>query len=80
LNAHPKDVFVLSPELAFVVKKIEASRSECLKSLWLYIVENDLQISSNRSLFQPDQTLEKIFGSAPVPVFAMSKHLSQHLY
>jgi len=72
---------VLSPELAFVVKKIEATRAECVQALWLYVVENNLQIEDNRNFFKPDERLEKIFGKTErVPVFAMSKYLSRHLY
>jgi len=76
----PKTIYVLSPELAFIVQKIEATRSECLKALWHYIIENELHCSTNRSFFEPDERLQKIFGTKKVPIFGMSKFLTKHLY
>lgn len=72
---------VLSPELVFIVKKFDASKSECVRAIWSYIIKNNLQLESDRSFFVPDERLSKIFGSKrKIPVFAISKYISKYMY
>ena len=47
----PTKPYKLSPELAEIVGKQEASRAECTKQLWSYIKKHDLQDSENRQFF-----------------------------
>ena len=53
----------LSPELAEVVGKKEASRAECIKQLWAYLKKNNLQDPENKQYFTPDKKLAKVFPS-----------------
>ena len=50
----------LSPELADVVGKKEASRAECIKQLWAYIKKNNLQDPENKQFFKPDKKMAKV--------------------
>ncbi len=50
----------LSPELADVVGKKEASRAECIKQLWAYIKKHNLQDPENKQYFTPDTKMAKV--------------------
>jgi len=82
LNQTPRlsDKCTLSNELAYIVGKTEATQSECIKAIWTYIQENGLIVPENKSYFQPDDHLQKIFGNQKVKCFAMSKYLLKHLF
>merc|ERR1711893_75965 len=69
----------LSPELADVVGKKEASRAECIKALWAYIKKNNLQDPENKQYFTPDKKMAKVFGEDKIRAFGMAKYLSSHL-
>jgi upstream activation factor subunit UAF30 len=69
----------LSPELADVVGKKEASRAECIKALWAYIKKNNLQDPENKQFFTPDKKMAKVFGEDKIRAFGMAKYLSSHL-
>jgi len=47
--------YKLSPELADIVGKKEASRAECIKQLWAYLKKNELQDPENKQYFTPDK-------------------------
>ena len=69
----------LSDDLADIVGKKEASRAECVKQLWAYIKEKDLQDPKNKQYFKPDKKLAKIFGTDSIRGFGMVKFLKTHL-
>ena len=69
----------LSPELADVVGKKEASRAECIKQLWAYIKKHNLQDPENKQYFTPDKKMAKVFGTEKLRAFSMAKYLSAHL-
>ena len=50
----------LSPELADLVGKKEASRAECIKELWAYLKKNNLQDPENKQYFFPDKKMAKV--------------------
>ena len=50
----------LSDDLAQVVKRKEASRTECLRRLWTYIKNNNLRDSENKLYFFPDKKMAKV--------------------
>ena len=54
----------LSPELADVVGKKEASRAECIKQLWAYIKKHNLQDPENKQYFTPDKKMAKVSDSS----------------
>ena len=70
----------LSPELSAIVGQDEASRSECIKQLWAYLKEHNLQDPENKQYFFPDKKMAKVFGTDRMRGFGMSKFLSQHLF
>merc|ERR1712038_1054166 len=69
----------LSPELADIVGKKEASRAECIKQLWAYIKKHNLQDPENKQYFTPDKKMSKVFGDDRIRAFGMAKFLSSHL-
>merc|ERR1712106_319874 len=72
----------VSPELATLVgakKDEKLSRPQVVKRLWAYIKEKKLQDSENKQFFNPDKTMEPIFGKEKVRAFGMAKHLKGHL-
>ncbi len=50
----------LSPELADIVGKKEASRAECIKELWAYLKKHNLQDPENKQYFIPDKKMAKV--------------------
>ena len=68
----------LSAALADIVGKGEASRGQCVKFLWAYIKDNNLQCPENRQFFTPDKKLAKIFGTETIRAFGMLKYLKDH--
>lgn len=73
------EVYILSPELAYVVGQQEATIPQCTKQIWNYILQNNLK-GQTKSTFVPDQYLAKIFGTSETKVFAISKYIMSHLY
>ena len=69
----------LSDDLADIVGKKEASRAECVKELWAYIKEKNLQDPKNKGYFTPDKKMAKVFGTDRVRGFGMQKFLSAHV-
>merc|ERR1711934_655671 len=69
----------LSPELADIVGKKEASRAELMKLLWAYIKKNNLQDPDNKQYFLPDKKMAKVFGADKLRGFGMAKHIGAHL-
>merc|ERR1712037_220184 len=69
----------LSPELADIVGKKEASRAELMKLLWAHIKKNNLQDPDNKQYFIPDKKMAKVFGSDEMRGFGMAKHIGPHL-
>ena len=69
----------LSDDLADIVGKKEASRAECVKELWAYIKNKNLQDPENKQYFKPDKKLAKVFGTDRIRGFGMVKFLKTHL-
>ena len=69
----------LSPELADIVGKKEASRAECIKQLWAYIKKHNLQDPENKQYFFPDAKMAKVFGKDRIRAFGMAKFIGAHL-
>ena len=67
----------LSPELADIVGKKEASRGELMKLLWAYLKEKNLQDPENKQYFTPDKKMAKVFGEDKIKAFTMAKYLGR---
>ena len=55
------------------------SRPQCVKRLWAYLKEHNLQDPENKQYFTPDATMEPVFGTERIKAFSMSKFLKEHL-
>ena len=48
---------------------------QCVKRLWAYLKEKELQDPENKQWFTPDDTMAPIFGEEKIKCFSMSKYL-----
>merc|ERR1712002_950806 len=69
----------LSAELSAIVGEEEASRAQCVKLLWAYLKEKNLQDPENKQFFTPDKKMSKVFGNERMRCFSMTKFLTPHL-
>ena len=69
----------ISPELADVIGLVRATRTECVKLLWAYIKEKNLQDPENKQYFIPDSKMAKVFGANKMKGFSMARHIGRHL-
>ena len=69
----------LSPDLAAIVGKTEASKIELIKLLWAYLKKNKLECKDNKQFFLPDKKMAKVFGTDRIQGFSMAKHIQAHL-
>merc|ERR1712113_1115134 len=69
----------LSAELSAIVGEEEASRAQCVKLLWAYLKEKNLQDPENKQFFTPDKKMSKVFGNERMRCFSMAKFLTPHL-
>ena len=69
-----------SAELAAVVGAEPLSRPEAVSRIWVYIKEHKLQNPGDRREILADDKLRAVFGGQNrVTMFALNKHLGQHL-
>jgi len=73
-----KNNCVVSDELASIIGSNEATCDFCVKKIWEYIIEHNLQCE-DRSYFIPDSKLQKVFGKEKQKVFAMKRTIYRHL-
>ncbi|KAG0303713.1 hypothetical protein BGZ98_006356 [Dissophora globulifera] len=59
--------------------RVEMSRPEVVKQIWVHIKENGLQAENDKRLINCDLKLKTLFGQDQVNCFAMNKYLSGHL-
>jgi len=69
----------VSDDLASVIGTKEASRAQCIKLLWKYLKDHNLQDPENKQYFFPDKKMGKIFGTERIRAFGMAKFLGAHL-
>merc|ERR1711973_338451 len=72
----------VSTQLAKIIgtkKGEKISRPQCVKRLWAYLKEKELQDPENKQWFTPDDTMAPIFGEKKIKCFSMSKYLKEHL-
>ena len=70
----------LSPDLADIVGKEEASRAECITMLWAYIKKHKIQDPESKQYFIPDKKMSKVFGDDRIRIRIMAKYLEGHLF
>ena len=69
-----------SEALAAVIGSEPLSRPDCMKKIWVYIKENNLQDSANKRNINADAKLEKVFGGKKkIGMFEIAGFMSQHL-
>ena len=64
---------------AFLSQITTLSLIQCVKRLWAYLKEKELQDPENKQWFTPDETMAPIFGDEKIKCFSMSKYLKEHL-
>ena len=69
----------LSSELEAIIGKKEASRTEVMRQLWAYLLENNLQCEDNSKYFVPDEKMYKIFGTEKIKKSHMTLFIDVHL-
>ena len=69
----------VSEALAAIIGKETASRAECIKLLWKYVKKHKLIDPKNKQFFEPDKTMEPVFGKGKMRAFGMAKFLGAHL-
>ena len=68
----------LSAALSKFMGKPVAPRTECVKALWTYIKEENLQNPKDKRKIIVDSKLRDIFGDVPLTMMSMNKYLSAH--
>ena len=71
--------FKVSDDLEAIIGLSVSSRPQCIKNLWDYIKENNLQNPDSKTFFTPDRKMAKIFGKDSISTFSMAKYLGNHL-
>ena len=56
------------------------SRPQCVKRIWAYVRENELQDPKDKRQIRCDDALRAVFKSDKVHMFTMNKILNQNLY
>ena len=69
----------VSDDLEAIIGVSEASRAQCIKHLWAYLKEKNLQNADNKAFFTPDKKMAKVFGKDSIRGISMSKYLGAHL-
>merc|ERR1719220_31100 len=69
----------VSTDLQAIIGKEKISRPQCVKALWAYIKENNLQDPDQKQYFTPDKKMAKVFGSTRMRCFSMTKFFKAHL-
>ncbi|ORZ26619.1 SWIB/MDM2 domain-containing protein [Lobosporangium transversale] len=60
--------------------KVEMSRPEVVKQIWVYIKENNLQAPNDKRLINCDSKLKTLFdGQDQISCFTMNKYIGNHL-
>ncbi|KAF8938576.1 hypothetical protein EDD21DRAFT_363056 [Dissophora ornata] len=59
--------------------RVEMSRPEVVKQIWVYIKEKGLQAENDKRMINCDPKLKTLFGQDQVNCFSMNKYLSGHL-
>ena len=73
-------LFKVSDDLEAIIGSSVASRPQCIKLLWVYIKENNLENPDNKSFITPDRKMAKVFGKDSIRGFGMAKYLENHLF
>ena len=74
-----KFLFQVSDDLEAIIGVSEASRPQCIKHLFAYIKEHNLQNPEAKAYFIPDKKMAKVFGKDTMKSFSMSKFLTANL-
>jgi chromatin remodeling complex protein RSC6 len=54
-------------------------RSQITSKVWEYIKKHDLQDAKDKRTINPDGTLGKVIGTAPISMFKMTAAVSKHI-
>jgi upstream activation factor subunit UAF30 len=71
---------VLSQPLAALLNETELSRPQCVKKIWEYVREHDLQDPNDKRQIRCDDAMRAVFKQDRVHMFTMNKLLATNLY
>ncbi|KAF1981850.1 SWIB-domain-containing protein [Aulographum hederae CBS 113979] len=71
---------LLSTPLSELLGEAQLSRPQCVKQIWAYIKERDLQDPADKRQIRCDDALRAVFKSDRIHMFTMNKILNQNLY
>ena len=69
----------VKPTIAVISSTKYNSLIQCVKRLWAYLKEKELQDPENKQWFTPDDTMAPVFGDKKIKCFGMMKYLKGHL-
>jgi upstream activation factor subunit UAF30 len=70
----------LSEPLAALLGESVLSRPQCVKKIWQYVKERDLQDPADKRQIRCDDRMRAVFKSDRVHMFTMNKVLATQLY
>lgn len=69
----------VSADLEAITGKGPMPRSQITSKVWEYIKKHDLQAPADKRTINPDATLGKVIGTAPISMFKMTAAVSKHI-
>ncbi|KAF2141698.1 uncharacterized protein K452DRAFT_308767 [Aplosporella prunicola CBS 121167] len=70
----------LSAPLSDLLGETQLSRPQCVKKIWEYVKERDLQDPTDKRQIRCDEAMRAVFKQDRVHMFTMNKILNQNLY
>lgn len=71
---------MLSEPLSELLGETQLSRPQCVKKIWEYVKERDLQDPNDKRQIRCDEPMRAVFKQDRVHMFTMNKILNQNLY
>ncbi|KAK0625738.1 F-box protein pof6 [Lasiodiplodia hormozganensis] len=71
---------ILSAPLSELLGESQLSRPQCVKKIWEYVKERDLQDPNDKRQIRCDDAMRAVFKQDRVHMFTMNKILNQNLY
>lgn len=77
---HLQKPMILSAPLSELLGESQLSRPQCVKKIWEYVKERDLQDPNDKRQIRCDDAMRAVFKQDRVHMFTMNKILNQNLY
>lgn len=81
LDNEVKVVYDLAtPECSGSDEKLQLSRPQTVKRIWMYVREHNLQDPKDKRMIRCDDAMRAVFKQDKIHMFTMNKILNQNLY